>query len=270
MEHFDCDGWMHITLDDENLGTAVICMMHYQCHHPYLDISVLPEIGQEIERLKDLSAAKIWQAILKKHPGTELTQKQVYTYWAHIHEATWRLDNDQVKSAIKLLEHVNDIDIEIIPVPTEAGISSLAFGFKNILADYGEELHEIAVDSTWQTNALSYELYAVMGEADGRALPLAFAFTCSTDGNTAPGAKDRMLQDVLRCITQYCPNIVSVNTDKDQTELSAVNEVFPYARRQLCYWHAIRYLETRLAEDKPPAKYDHWNMSKSRVGVGQG
>jgi len=75
-------------------------------------------------------------------------QKQVYTYWAHIHEATWRLDNDQVKSAIKLLEHVNDINIKIIPVHTEAGISSIAFGFKNILADYGEELHEIAMDST--------------------------------------------------------------------------------------------------------------------------
>ena len=49
---------------------------------------------------------------------------------------------------IKLLEHVNDINIEIIPVPTEAGILSLAFGFKNILADYGEDLCEIAMDST--------------------------------------------------------------------------------------------------------------------------
>jgi hypothetical protein len=43
---------------------------------------------------------------------------------------------------------VDDIDIEIIPVPVEAGISSLAFGFKNILADYGEDLTEIAMDST--------------------------------------------------------------------------------------------------------------------------
>lgn len=42
MERFDCDGWMHITLDDEDL-----------------DISILPEIAQEIERLKDLSAAKV-------------------------------------------------------------------------------------------------------------------------------------------------------------------------------------------------------------------
>ena len=95
-----------------------------------------------------------------------------------------------------------------------------------------------------------------MGEADSQALPLVFAFTCSMDGNAAPGAKDCMLQDVLQCITWYCPNIVSVNTDKDQTELSTVSEVFPNMRRQLCYWHAIKYLETHLSEDKPSAKYD--------------
>ncbi|KAF8234730.1 hypothetical protein L208DRAFT_1014815, partial [Tricholoma matsutake] len=59
MEHFDCNGCMHIMLDDEDLEMAVICMMHYQCHHPYLNISILPEIAQEIERLKDLSAAKV-------------------------------------------------------------------------------------------------------------------------------------------------------------------------------------------------------------------
>ncbi|KAF8220867.1 hypothetical protein L208DRAFT_1072551, partial [Tricholoma matsutake] len=36
MEHFDCDGWMHIMLDDKDLEMAVICITHYQCHHPYL------------------------------------------------------------------------------------------------------------------------------------------------------------------------------------------------------------------------------------------
>ena len=59
MEHFDCAGWIYITLDDKDLDVAVICMTHYQCHHPYLDISILPEIAQKIKRLKGLSAAKV-------------------------------------------------------------------------------------------------------------------------------------------------------------------------------------------------------------------
>lgn len=95
-----------------------------------------------------------------------------------------------------------------------------------------------------------------MGEANGQALPLAFAFTCSTDGTAAPGAKDRMLQKVLGRIDEYCPNIADVHLDKDPTELSAVRTALPNAKGHLCYWHAIRYLEQRLAEDKPPAKYD--------------
>ena len=59
-----------------------------------------------------------------------------------------------------------------------------------------------------------------MGEANGQALPLAFAFTCSTDGTAAPGAKDRILQKVLGHIDEYCPNIADVHLDKDLTELT--------------------------------------------------
>jgi hypothetical protein len=95
-----------------------------------------------------------------------------------------------------------------------------------------------------------------VGEANGQALPLAFAFTCSTDGMAAPGAKDRMIQSVLQHIDDFCPNVMNVHVDKDPTELSAIRIVFCNAKAQLCYWHAIRYLEQRLAEDKPPAKYD--------------
>ena len=44
-----------------------------------------------------------------------------------------------------------------------------------------------------KTNAMGYELYGVVGEANGQVLPLAFAFTCSTDGTAVPGAKNQML-----------------------------------------------------------------------------
>lgn len=82
-----------------------------------------------------------------------------------------------------------------------------------------------------------------MDEANSQALPLAFAFMCSTDGTAAPGAKDRMLQKVLGHIDQYCPNIADVHLDKDPTELSAVCAALPNAKGHLCYWHPIRYLE---------------------------
>lgn len=47
-----------------------------------------------------------------------------------------------------VLKRANDLDIEVISVPTEDGISSLAFSFGNILEDYGQEIVELAMDST--------------------------------------------------------------------------------------------------------------------------
>jgi hypothetical protein len=54
---------------------------------------------------------------------------------------------DQVQLALLVLQCMNDLDIEIILVPEEDGIS-LAFNFKSILGDYGEEIIEIEMDST--------------------------------------------------------------------------------------------------------------------------
>ena len=87
---------------------------------------------------------------MKNNPKTGITQKQVYAHWAHLHEASWRLDNDQVKSALRVLEQVDNINIKTIAVPQEDGISSLAFSFKDILGDYREEITEIAMDSTYK------------------------------------------------------------------------------------------------------------------------
>ena len=91
---------------------------------------------------------QIWNMIVKKYPKTQLSQKHVYIYWAQLHKGSWRLDDDQVKSALMVLQHVDDLDVKIIPLPQEDGISSLTFNFKDILATYGEEIIEIAMDST--------------------------------------------------------------------------------------------------------------------------
>lgn len=103
---------------------------------------------------------------------------------------------------------------------------------------------------------MGHEFYALVGEANGQAVPMAFAFTASTSGTAARGAKDRMLQDFIGWVSGRCPNIMFTLSDKDTSEINAFRTKLPKAKHQLCYWHAIRYLEERLAEDKPPAHYD--------------
>ena len=65
-----------------------------------------------------------------------------------------------------------------------------------------------------------------------------------------------MLQNVLQWIIHHCPNIKFTLSDKDVSEISAFQTIIPKAEHQLCYWHAVKYIEDRLAKDKPPAHYD--------------
>jgi hypothetical protein len=215
---------------------------------------------------------QIWEHVLREYPHTELTEKQVYAYWQQLNTARWWLKDDQVESACAILQRVDGIKIDIISIPTETGIDAIAFAFKDILEGYGEEIIEVAMDSTCQfrtssllhivthqlgkTNAKGYELYTIVGEANGQALLLAFVFTALISSDVQPGAKDHMLRHVIKHVHTHCPNIAFTLSDKDLLEINAFHEQIHDAKHQLCYWHAIKYLEERLAEDKPPAKYD--------------
>lgn len=106
-----------------------------------------------------------------------------------------------------------------------------------------------------KTNAAGYELYGLVGELNGQAVPLAFCFTASTDGTALDGAKDRLLRTVIRFVSNKCPNIDFTLSDKDLTEINGFQTEIPHARHQLCYWHGVRYIEERLSQNKPPAKY---------------
>jgi hypothetical protein len=106
-----------------------------------------------------------------------------------------------------------------------------------------------------RTNTAQYKLYGFVAEAKGQAMPFAFLFTVSS-GDVAEGAKTRMLCDILRFLNIRCPNIVFTLSDKEPAEISACRTEIAKAKHQLCYWHAISYIEERLAENKPPAAYD--------------
>ena len=46
-------------------------------------------------------------------------------------------------------------------------------------------------------------------------------------------------------------------TDKDWSEINAMQATWPYAKHQLCFWHGLRALKQRLAKNKEhPSYYD--------------
>jgi hypothetical protein len=77
-----------------------------------------------------------------------------------------------------------------------------------------------------------------------------------TDGSASAGTKKWMLVKALAWLSIRCPNIMFTLSDKDPSEINACWISLLKAKHQLCYWHGIRYIEERLAEDKPPASYN--------------
>jgi hypothetical protein len=171
-----------------------------------------------------------------------------------------------------LLEKMCEKETEHIPIRQQDGIHCIAFGFKEVLDGWAEKNEELAMDSTCKfhariignnlivisgrTNEAGYELYGFVGEGNGQAVPFAFLFTTSTDGTALEGAKTRLLSDILKYLNQRCPNLMFTLSDKEPAEINASRAEIPQAKHQLCYWHGIKYVGERLAEDRPPAHYD--------------
>ncbi|KAK1225757.1 hypothetical protein PQX77_011288 [Marasmius sp. AFHP31] len=232
--------------------------LRHHTHPAYVDISIPVHLKEKIRDgvENDLTPSKIWSGVLQDEPDTEITRKQVHREWTKLSQYKWRMDDDQVESSIQLLQKLAGENVtEIIPIREIEGTSAVAFGFEEILNEVMDCTEEIAVDSTWKTNALGYELYAVITEVNGEAIPLSFMFT--TQDQTAPeGSKDLLLRDLLRFTKTRCPNIKFTLSDKDTSEINACRAELLDCKHQLCYWHAIRYLEKRLSENRPPAAYD--------------
>jgi hypothetical protein len=122
----------------------------------------------------------------------------------------------------------------------EDGMHAIAFTFKDILDEFGKEITEVAMDSTCKishprtskvilitlctgkTNVLGYELFAIIGEANGQAIPFAWIFTTSTDGTALPKLKEHILREVLGYLAKRCPNVKLMLSDKDTDEVVAM------------------------------------------------
>jgi hypothetical protein len=71
----------------------------------------------------------------------------VYAYWQHLNECTWCQDADQLKLAQLVLQKLEGITTEIIPIRDESRISTIAFALKEVIDWYALQISEVAMDS---------------------------------------------------------------------------------------------------------------------------
>ena len=95
-----------------------------------------------------------------------------------------------------------------------------------------------------------------MAEIKGSGVPLAFLLIF-TSKDAAPLAKQTILERFLWCLKDKGVNPKFTLSDKDWSEINAMQSVWPSAKHQLCFWHALRAVKQRLAKNRDtPGPYD--------------
>ncbi|KLO05591.1 hypothetical protein SCHPADRAFT_988086, partial [Schizopora paradoxa] len=252
MEYFGCHGWLNIRFCEGN-DVAQIKIVHTEAHVHYCKI----DVPEDVKKF-------LWNKILTNYPTPKFTRKSISELWATFDRKKWKRADDELESAKLLLEELAQkaadgqlSKIESLFLAQEPGHVALSFAFPGHLERWADRIREISMDSAWNTNGSSYELFALLGETYGKGLPLAYLLVKS-DGTGPAGAKERLLTQFLKHVKCNWHLRVSVTlTDKDASEIAACRCVFPEATHRLCFWHALRAFKTRLSIlRRAPAFYD--------------
>lgn len=112
------------------------------------------------------------------------------------------------------------------------------------------------MDTTYGTNSSALTLFVVLGKNHGTGLPLGY---CLVGPLRSPreaaknktirgelGALTSILQQFIEWFKIYGLNPKFFLTDKDLVEIGAIRYVWPSTRIQICYWHALRAIKTKL------------------------
>ena len=95
---------------------------------------------------------------------------------------------------------------------------------------------------------LGMNLFAVLAELDRTGVPLCYLFAGTKSSNQGSksfevsGATTRILEQFLEPLKDAGFNHLFFGCDKDNAEISAIQNVWPSTTVQLCFWHAKRVL----------------------------
>ncbi|PPQ85537.1 hypothetical protein CVT24_009510 [Panaeolus cyanescens] len=205
---------------------------------------------------------KLWSKILEQNPAPKFTRRAVASIKNAENSKEWKRHPDELESAKILLEEMKtpggltDSLFRVSPVKLSDcyGFTAISFTLPGMIGLYGCKIREILLDSTWKTNGANYEVYALLGEVHGSGCPLGYLLVKSEEGES--GGKEEFLVEFLETFrTQWEAQPVATLTDKDWSEINALQRVFPDAKFQLCLWHCLRAVRQRMAISKQRPKH---------------
>ncbi|KAK1221042.1 hypothetical protein PQX77_016154 [Marasmius sp. AFHP31] len=126
---------------------------------------------------------------------------------------------------------------------------AIAFSLVPLLRQWCGTIREISLDSAWNTNKARFEIYALLGEIYGSGCPLGYLLIQSAPNHdTREDGKQKYLQSLLKYFRKnWLSCVIGTLTDKDRIEINAFAEAFPDAKHQLCFWHCLCAIKTRLS-----------------------
>ena len=112
-----------------------------------------------------------------------------------------------------------------------------------------------------KTNALKFELYAIIGQIDGAGFAAAYLFLDNVKKDE--GVRTEILTKFLYNLKILGLQFVDCFlTDKDWSQINAAKAVWNNCKIQLCFWYAKKAIKKKLADNSKP-KYNTYNASEA-------
>ncbi|CAG8729893.1 6542_t:CDS:2, partial [Cetraspora pellucida] len=122
---------------------------------------------EHIKKYIYLTPSDIYKQLKSNYP--DLMQNQVHAWWNKFIKEKYVCDNNNQLNSMKVL--LEEYNYSIVLENITKSIKYLGFitPFFNLLL----KNKEIIVDATYQTNALDFELYSIIGQFDGAGFVMA-------------------------------------------------------------------------------------------------
>ncbi|KAJ7310682.1 hypothetical protein DFH08DRAFT_624653, partial [Mycena albidolilacea] len=95
MGSFDCDGWLHITLDNSD-NIVLVKISHRDDHIPYWCINVPAHVTEFVRQNPKLTPDQLWDEVLKTYPRPSFTRRAIFSMWSENSAKEWKLDADEL------------------------------------------------------------------------------------------------------------------------------------------------------------------------------